>query len=249
MQKTVAWFSGGGSSAVAIKLLIGEIDEIIYIHIDDQHPDTLRFVRQCAMWFGKPVKILQSSLKTVEAACLSAGGRGYINGPKGAACTRQLKRLVRSQWEYEQPLDTKLRYVWGMDCNEVDRLGGKDGLRVKMPDKEHVCPLIDKEMEKADAHKVMTASCIKRPAMYDLGYLNNNCVGCVKGGMGYWNKIRVDFPEVFAQRAVMERQIQATCLKETDGTRLYLDTLDPKRGRKDKPIVEDCGIMCELMAI
>ena len=244
MVKTVAWFSGGGSSAVAIKLLIGEIDEIIYIHIDDQHPDTLRFVRQCGMWFGKPVKILQSPLKTVEAACFSAGGRGYINGPKGAACTRQLKRMVRSQWEYEQPLDTKLRYVWGMDCNEVDRLDGESGLRVKMPDKEHICPLIDRGMEKKDAHKVMTASSIKRPAMYDLGYLNNNCVGCVKGGMGYWNKIRRDFPEVFTARAMMERVIGATCIKG-----VYLDELDPNKGRKDKPIVADCGIMCELMAI
>jgi len=241
---TVAWFSGGGSSAVAIKLMVKEIDEIIYIHIDDQHADTLRFVRQCGMWFGKPVKILQSPLKTVEAACYAAGGRGYINGPSGAACTRQLKRLVRQQWEYEQPLNTKLRYVWGMDCNEIDRLDGESGLRVKMPDKEHVCPLIDKGMEKQDAHKVMAASRIKRPAMYDLGYLNNNCVGCVKGGMGYWNKIRRDFPAVFAARAKMERVIGASCIKG-----VYLDELDPNRGRKDKPIVEDCGIMCELMAI
>lgn len=31
--------------------------------------------------------------------------------------------------------------------------------------------------------------------MYDLGYANNNCIGCVKGGIGYWNKIRIDFPE------------------------------------------------------
>ncbi len=38
--------------------------------------------------------------------------------------------------------------------------------------------------------------------MYDLGYPNNNCIGCVKGGMGYWNKIRKDFPEVFQKRAV-----------------------------------------------
>jgi hypothetical protein len=250
MQKTVGWFSGGGSSAVAIKLMINEIDELYYIHIDDQHSDTLRFVDDCAKWFGKPVKILQSPLKTVEAACYAAGGRGYINGPSGAACTRQLKRLVRQQWEYEQPIDTRLRYVWGMDSDEVDRLDHPErGLRAKMPDKEHVCPLIDTEMQKTDAHKVMKASGIKRPAMYDLGYLNNNCVGCVKGGMSYFNRVRITHPEVFAKRAAMERIIGATCLKESDGTRLYLDELNPKRGRNEKPIVEDCGIMCELMAI
>ena len=32
--------------------------------------------------------------------------------------------------------------------------------------------------------------------MYDLGYPNNNCIGCIKGGMGYWNRIRKDFPDI-----------------------------------------------------
>ena len=35
--------------------------------------------------------------------------------------------------------------------------------------------------------------------MYKLGYKNNNCIGCVKGQAGYWNKIRKDFPDVFDQ--------------------------------------------------
>ena len=52
---------------------------------------------------------------------------------------------------------------------------------------------------------------IKRPIMYDLGYSNNNCIGCVKGGMGYWNKIREDFPEVFQARAKLEREIGRSC--------------------------------------
>jgi hypothetical protein len=57
-MRTVAWFSAGVSSAVATKLMIDEIDQILYTHIDDQHPDTLRFVRDCESWFGKPVEIL-----------------------------------------------------------------------------------------------------------------------------------------------------------------------------------------------
>ena len=241
MQKTVAWFSGGGSSAVAIKLLIGEIDEIIYIHIDDQHPDTLRFVKDCEQWFGKEVEILQSPYKTVEAACLGAGGRGYVNGPKGAACTRTLKKQVRAQWEYEQPFDVPMRYVWGMDADEKNRV---DRIKITMPDRTHAFPLIDAGYVKEDVHRILTASGIKRPVMYDLGYSNNNCIGCVKGGMGYWNKIRVDFPEVFAARAAMERRIQATCIKG-----VYLDELDPEKGRHEPQILGDCGVLCEVLAI
>ena len=80
--------------------------------------------------------------------------------------------------------------------------------------------------------------------MYDLGYNNNNCVGCVKGGMGYWNKIRIDFPDVFESRAKVERRIGGTCIKG-----VYLDELDPDRGRHTKPICEDCGIFCELIKL
>ena len=75
--------------------------------------------------------------------------------------------------------------------------------------------------------------------MYDLGYPNNNCVGCVKGGMGYWNKIRKDFPDVFNNRARLEREIGATCIKN-----IYLDELDPNRGNGLKIIVPDCGMFC-----
>ena len=128
---------------------------------------------------------------------------------------------------------------------DVDEVGRCDGLLAAMPSQEHWFPLIEQKKTKADTHRILKASGIKRPAMYDLGYHNNNCVGCVKGGMGYWNHIRVDFPEVFTARAKMERLIQATCIKKG----VYLDELDPERGRHKPPIVDECGIFCEIEAI
>lgn len=85
-----------------------------------------------------------------------------------------------------------------------------------------------------------------RPRMYELGYPNNNCIGCVKGGMGYWNRIRKDFPEVFERRAQLERLVGYSILKESDGTPLYLDELVPNRGDMNTEIFPDCGIMCYL---
>jgi hypothetical protein len=236
---TVAWFSAGVSSAVATKLLIDEVDRIIYTHIEDQHPDTLRFVHDCEHWFGKHIEVLQSPYMSVENACRMSGGRGYVNGPGGAACTKFLKRRVRKEWEKTQT--EPLRYVWGMDYGEIARC---ERLHETMPDQEHVFPLVDRKMSKEEAHKILSASGIKRPEMYELGYSNNNCIGCVKGGMGYWNHIRQDFPEVFEARAKMERVIQATCIKG-----VYLDELDPERGRHEPPIIGDCGILCELLAL
>ena len=237
-MKTVSWFSAGVSSAVATKLAISKIDQIIYIHIDDHHPDTLRFVDDCEKWFGKQIKRIQSPYKNVANALLGAGGKGYVNGRYGAPCTRFLKRRVRKEWELTQG---ELSYIWGMDGTEQNRA---DRLIATMPDQEHIFPLIEQHITKEEAHRILKASGIKRPMMYELGYHNNNCVGCVKGGMGYWNKIRIDFPEVFRQRAELERTIGGTCLKGT-----YLDELDTKKGRQDPPIVDECGIYCEIMGI
>lgn len=109
----------------------------------------------------------------------------------------------------------------------------------------HEFPLIDKQLTKADAHGICASLGIKRPAMYDMGYSNNNCIGCVKGGQGYWNKIRNDFPEVFEDRAKMEREIGHSILHDENGP-IFLDELDPNAGRMNEEIMEDCSIFCSL---
>jgi len=81
--------------------------------------------------------------------------------------------------------------------------------------------------------------------MYRMGYSNNNCVGCVKGGIGYWNKIRRDFPDRFRRMAEIERKVGATCLKDEHG-RIWLDELDPTRGDDVAPIVPDCSLFCAI---
>jgi hypothetical protein len=232
----VSWFSAGVSSAVATWLVRKSLDRIIYCHLEDQHEDTMRFVRDCEAWFERPVEILQSPLKSVDGACRA---RNYVNGPRWASCTWLLKAGVRKEWEASLPRGTELVYVWGFDAGESHRA---ERLRETMPDQEHEFPLIDQFLLKAEAHAILERAGIKRPAMYDLGYNNNNCVGCVKGGAGYWNKIRVDFPEVFAARAAMERAIGGTCLSG-----VYLDELDPSAGRKQAPVVAECGIACEMV--
>lgn len=237
---TVSWFSAGVSSAVATKLAINEIDEIIYTHIDDQHPDTMRFVKDCEKWFGKEVTIIQSPYKTVENVCLS---HRFINGPHGAVCTRLLKKRVRIEWEMDNEDNGKIRYVWGMDCSKREKKRAENLIEL-MPQQEHIFPLIEKNIGKQEAHEILFASGIKRPQMYELGYRNNNCLGCTKGGMGYWNKIRRDFPDVFKKRAEMERLIGASCING-----VFLDELDPSCGNEDDEINDDCGIMCELMRL
>ena len=236
---TIMWFSAGVSSAVAAKLAISKIDEVLYIHIDDQHKDTLRFVKDVDAWIGKPIQVLQHiKMHSVGQVCRE---NKYIAGVSGARCTLTLKKQVREMWERDNAHKYPFRYVWGFDAGEQRRI---DRVLETMPEFTHLFPLADAKMHKEEVHQVLKASGIKRPAMYDLGYRNNNCVGCVKGGMGYWNKIRLDFPDVFADRAKMEREVGASCING-----VYLDELDPDAGRDQGPIVDDCGILCGVMNI
>jgi hypothetical protein len=210
-----------------------EIDHVVYIDIEDQHPDSQRFNEQVAAYVGRPLEVLASPYRNVDTVCRKWR---YVNGPGGARCTLVLKKNVRKEWEQDHRGVTT--YYWGLDADEVRRA---ERIVESMPEVDHRFPLIERGISKQAAHGLLREVGIRRPAMYDLGFHNNNCIGCVKGGMGYWNKVRVMFPQVFASRALMERAIGRSCIKG-----VFLDELDPCAGRDDPPISVECGASCQI---
>lgn len=230
----VCWISAGVSSFLA-GYLAGDVDEFIYIDIENQHEDSMRFIKDCEKALGKPIQILKSNYGSTQNVIKQFR---FINGIHGAKCTEILKKRVRKEWEYEH-IEYDITYVWGFDFKEKNRA---DRLLETMTDFNHEFPLIDKMLSKQDVHGMFERLFdFPRPKMYDLGYSNNNCIGCVKGGMGYWNKIRIDFPEVFDRMAKLEREVGHSCING-----VYLDELEPNRGRMEDEIMPDCSIMCHL---
>lgn len=229
----ISWFSAGVSSFIATYLMRDKVDKIFYIHIDDQHPDSLRYIKDCEKVIGKPIEILQSRYKSVDEVCRATQ---FLTSPFGAPCTRILKKRVRKEWEQKQ--SQPITYLWGFDINEQDR---SFNIKKDMQEFEHIFPLIQNCITKNDAHGMCKLLGIKRPVMYDMGYNNNNCIGCIKGGMGYWNKIRIDFPEVFTSRAKLEREMNHSIIKG-----IFLDELEPDRGRMSEDVTEECSIYCYL---
>lgn len=230
----VCWISAGVSSFVAGWLVRDTVDEFIYIDIENQHPDSMRFIKDCEKALGKPIKVFSSQYVSVQNVIKQFR---FISSAYGAKCTEVLKKRVRKEWEYGHS-DYDITYVWGFDIDEKHRA---DRLLETMVFFNHEFPLIDNGLTKQDAHGILESLGIKRPAMYDIGYNNNNCIGCVKGGKGYWNKIRVDFPEVFERMAKLEREIGHSCIKGC-----FLDELDQYAGRISDEIMQDCSIFCQL---
>ncbi|MBS1369755.1 MAG: phosphoadenosine phosphosulfate reductase [Lentisphaeria bacterium] len=230
----ILWFSAGVSSAMIAYLCQKELDGIIYQHIEDQHPDSLRFLHDVEDFAGKKIEIEYSPYKDVETVCRYYNAICIPGAP--AQCTKILKQAERRKWEYENPGEHT--YFWRLDYNERNRM---EGFIAGMPHANHRFPLIERDLTKHDVHAMAVSLGLHRPIMYEMGYHNNNCIGCVRGGMGYWNKIRRDFPEVFAKRARMERDIGHSCIKG-----IYLDELDSDAGRHEPPIDIECGMYCLL---
>lgn len=245
----LSWSSCGITSAVAGKIAIDENPntEFYYMEIDTAHPDNERFIADLEKWYGKKINRIRS-LKYKDQFDVIEKTR-YINGPTGAGCTKVLKKEVRFELEKRMKPDLfepdRVQYshqIHGFEW-KLDEITRALDYAMDFPYTNPIFPLIEKRLTKENCAQILIDAGIEIPTMYKLGYNNNNCIGCVKGGMGYWNKIRIDFPETFEKMAKLERKIGNSCING-----LFLDELHPERGRTPKPIVPNCSVVCEDIA-
>lgn len=232
----VVWFSCGAASAVAARMTLKEQPGALLVYCDtgSEHPDNKRFLVDCEEWLG--VKVWRLRSKKYRDTWQVFKERRYLAGPSGALCTVELKKVPR--FGFQHPDDIQ---VFGYTVGEEGRAAR---FREQNFDVDMRTPLIDAGITKADCLATIREAGITLPAMYRLGYRNNNCIGCVKGGAGYWNKIRRDFPEVFARMAAQERELGASVLRR-DGARLFLDELPMSYGHYESEPQIFCGLLCE----
>jgi len=248
-NRIVAQFSCGAASAVATKLALSQYgDRVVILNafVEEEHEDNRRFATDCEKWFGREIIMLRdakydaSAIKVFETV-------GYIKGPKGAACTSRIKRgLLR---EFEQPGDV---LVLGYTAEEQWRL---DDWIEDWPDRPIIAPLIDRGLTKEDCKAMVIRAGIELPAMYRLGYDNANCIGCVKGGLGYFRAIREDFPAQFERLAQAEDKVaqlhgdNAYILRHRSGPlkgqRFPLRQLPVGPAHRGEPL-PSCGLFCEM---
>lgn len=233
--RIVVWFSCGAPSAVATKLCVAKGPcEIVYTQVKEEHEDNARFLKDCEGWLGRSITILRNEKYDASIYKVFEKER-YLKGISGAPCTKLLKRRMREY--FQRPNDV---HVLGYTIEEKDRL---EQFKAAFPELSVSCPLIDRGLSKADCLAMIERAGIKLPAMYLLGYNNNNCIGCVKGGMGYWNKIRIDFPDVYVRMAATERLIGHS-INRRHGAPMYLDEMPMDAGAGVPEPKIDCSIVC-----
>lgn len=209
--------------------------EAVYCRVKEESKDNLRFLNEFVDTTGIPVKIIGD--ESMDYSIFKVfHKRKFIKGPTGAPCTMILKKNVRK--DYQRHGDIQ---IFGYTIDEMSRV---DRFIDSNNEVDTDFILVDKSITKPDCMRWFSRMGFTLPEMYRLGYANNNCIGCVKGGMGYFNAIRVDFPEAFNKLAKLERDIGHAINKDKDGP-VYLDELHPERGnfKRDQPL--DCGFSCE----
>ena len=230
MSRVVCWWSAGAASTVAAKLTLAQHPEavLVYCETGSEHADNERFLIDCEVWLNRPIVRLRSDAYNDIWDVFNK--TRYLVGPSGARCTTEMKKRVRQRFAKAEDVN-----VFGYTADERRRI---ERFKATNPEISASFPVAEALLSHADCLALIERSGLELPAMYRLGYANNNCIGCVKGGAGYWNKIRRDFPAVFDRMASVELALGRTVLGDTS-----LAELDPNRGSEPEAPIE-CSLFC-----
>ena len=253
MSRTLIWYSDGAASTVAGMITLKSNPDAIPVHTatNSEHPDNVRYRKDVEEKLFKKEVLVLTSMKYADIWDVY-DKTGWLIGPKGARCTTELKKKLRQQ--FEMPDDI---HVFGYTADHADAKRARDFKRNNF-ELDVRLPLIERNITKADCLDIIEQAGVQLPMMYRLGYLNNNCIGCVKGQQGYWNKIRKDFPEVFERMSIVERKMDVAINKtyarseyekahpelEASRKKVFLDELDPSAGDYEKEPSISCGLFC-----
>ena len=241
--RVLCQFSCGAASAVATKLALaqhkGAEVEVVNAFVKEEDDDNRRFLADCEDWFG--LRALQLRDEKYGASADEVWRRKqYMKGPHGAPCSGELKRKVLDK--IKRPDDV---LVFGFTAEESDRF---EDFQERNPGLRCSAPLVEAGIGKADCLAMVQRAGLQLPHAYRQGYANANCIGCPKGGEGYWNHVRRVHPLVFQARLERQESIGQGAYffrYRTTGERFGLKDLDPKAGRHDEPMPA-CSFFCEL---
>lgn len=236
------WFSCGAASAAALKLTVDKYgaENVCAVNnpVVEEHHDNTRFAEDVAEWAGVDIQYATNPQYPLASVVDVFERRKGMSFPHGAPCTVELKKRARQAWEKENPVDW---HVLGFTYEERARHD-----RFVTTERENVLPiLIDARMTKNDCADMIRSAGLRLPEIYSRGFPNAKCIGCVKAtSPTYWNLVRREFPEEFAQRAEQSRRLGARLVR-VKNERIFLDDLDPLAKGRPLKVLPDCGLFCE----
>jgi hypothetical protein len=236
-DKIIAWWSGGITSAVACKIAIDlfgkENCRVIMIDTKNEDDDTYRFKKDCESWYGIDIEVITEiggQYDSIEDVWIK---NKSLNVASGAVCSDRLKKRVRDKWQKNNTFKYQV-FGFEFDKKEFNRALS---MMINHGEKANpIFPLMMMGYDKKKCIEIVQEAGIKEPLAYSLGFKNNNCLktGCVQGGIGYWQKMKNDFPDKFNKMADLEHKL--TDLKK------YPVTMLKDQSKESKEIAIKTGL-------
>jgi 3'-phosphoadenosine 5'-phosphosulfate sulfotransferase (PAPS reductase)/FAD synthetase len=240
-ERRIAWFSCGAASAVATKIAIEDYPETIvaYCETGSEHEDNIRFIAECESWYCKKIERLSSDkFDSTWDVWLK---KRYLAGTQGAPCTVELKVVPRLRFQHPNDIHVFGYTSDGSDAHRAERL------RKNFPELFISTPLIDRGISKSACLALLQRRNIKIPAMYELGFANNNCIPCVKAtSPAYWALVRKHFPEQFTRLAGLSRHLNVRLCQAQNRQRIFIDEIPIDQPTRDA-IAPSCDFLCHLV--
>ena len=206
-MKYVTSLSGGAASAVAHTRAIERYgkENVIAWFADTQweDDDLYRFLEDLEKFWGQSIRRYTQGITPLDVA----DNEGIIPNQKLAVCSRVLKQKPFKkfiEW-HEKPVTVLL----GLDWSEQHRMIAPKKNYESIPGVSVDFPLMWKPYD-FDVFQTVKSWGIEIPRLYKMGFPHNNCGGrCVRQGISEWQRLKVHFPERFAEVRDWEAARQA----------------------------------------
>ncbi len=253
-SRTIVALSGGKASAYVADYAVRNYQNVILYFNDTlwEHKDLYRFLDDLSKYLNTEI-LRDSDGRDVAQVCRD---NKMLANNRVPFCSRILK-AERLQ-SFAQHGDSILFGIGPEEKHRADRiLGVYQRLFVKTGKAVRVgFPLIKNNVSSADVDEWLRSTGIKEPEMYRLGFTHNNCSGgCVRQGLKQWMHLLDTLPDVYEERAALEREMSAKLGKRvTFAKNVSLDELRERVKSKSKidltddVEVTDCIGICQSLA-
>ena len=242
-RRFVVGYSGGVTSAWCLDWALRTYprDEVVALFHDThrEHADTYRYLRQMAERLGIDITE-RSDGRSVEQV---EDDEHALANNRMAFCSRILKAEQKDRYyeELRAAGVTEIVLVLGFSSREWQRIQ-RATMRAAADGYAVMFPLVTAGITKQECADWSLALGVPLPSMYRWSD-HANCVGCRRGGKGYWLAVKANEPAIFDAAKAREAEWGHTFLKDT--TLANLEVVGLKRVVKRRESIDigscECG--------